>query len=88
MAVRGLGDCVSMDKVRGTGSLPETHRGNNYILTIIDCCTRYAIAIPFPDQPSSVIVSAIINNLITLNGSTRFILTYQDRNFKSSEFFF
>ena len=60
MAVRGLGDCVSMDIVGGKGSLPETPRGNNYVLIIIDCFTRYAIAIPYPDKSSSVIVSAII----------------------------
>ena len=86
MAVGDRGDCVSMDIVGGKGSLPETPQGYNYILTIIDCFTRYAIAIPLPDQSSSVIISAIIGNLIKVYGTDRFILTDQGRIFKSSEF--
>ena len=75
-----------MDIVGGKGSLPETPRGNNYILTIIDCFPRYAIAISLPDQSSSVTISAIIGNLITVYGTPRSILTEQGRNFESSEF--
>ena len=86
MAVGGRGDCVSMDIVGGKGSLPETPRGNNYSLTIIDCFTPYAIAVPLPDQSSSVMILAIIGNLITVYGSPRSILTDQGRNFESSEF--
>ena len=67
-------------------ALPETPRGDNYILTIIDCFTRYAIAIPLPDQSSSVIISAIIGNLITVYGTPRSILTDQCRNVESSKF--
>ena len=86
MAVGGRGDCVSIDIVGGKGSLCETPRGNNYILTIIDCFTRYAIAVPLPDQSSSVIISAINGNLISVYGTPRSILTDQGRNFESSEF--
>ena len=86
MAVGGRGDRVSMDIVGGKGSFPETLRGNNYILTIIDCFTRYAIAIPLPDQLFSVIILAIIGNLITVYDTLRSILTEQGRNFKSSKF--
>ena len=86
MAVGGRGDCVSMDIVGGKGSLTETPGGNNYILTIIDCFTRYAIAVPLADQSSSVIISVIIGNLITIYGTPRSILTDQGRNFESSEF--
>ena len=75
MAVGGRGDCVSMHIFSGKGSLPETPRGNYYILIIIDCFTRYAIAVPLPDQSSSVIVSAIIGNLIMVYGTPRSILT-------------
>ena len=86
MAVGGRGDCVSIDIVGGKGSLPEDFRGNNYILTILDYFTRYAIAIPLSDQSSFVIISAIFGNLITVYGSPRSILTDQGRNFKFSEF--
>ena len=77
MAVGGQGDCISMVIVGAKGSLPETSRGNNYILTIIDCFTRYAIAFSLPDQSSSVIISVIINNLITGYNTSRSILTDQ-----------
>ena len=86
MNVGGRGDFVSMDIVGGKGSLPETPRGNNYILTIIDCFTRYAVAIPLPDQSASVIISAILGSFITVYGTPRTILTDQGRNFESSEF--
>ena len=86
MEVGGRGDCIAMDIVGGKDSLPETPRGNKYILTIIDCFTRYAIAIPIPDQSSSVIISATVGNYITLYGTPRRILTDQGRNFLSSEF--
>ena len=86
MAVGGRGDCISMDIVGGKGSFPETPWGSNYNLTIIDCFTRYAIAIPLPDQSFSVIISAIIGNLITVYGTPRSILTDQGRNLESSEF--
>ena len=86
MAIGGRGDCVSMDIVGGKGSLPVTPRGNNYILTIIDCFTRYAIVVPLPDQLSFVIASAIVGNHITVYGTPRSILTDQGRNFESAEF--
>ena len=85
MAVGGRGDCISMDIVGGKGSLPETPKCNNYILTIINCLTRYAIAIFLPDQSSSVIISAIFGNLITMYGTPRSLLTDQGRNYESSE---
>ena len=83
MAVGGRGD---MNIVGGKGFLPETHRGNNYFFTIIDCFTRYANPISLSDQSFSVIISAIIGNLITVYGTPRSILTDQGRNFKSIEF--
>ena len=86
MNVGSRGDCVSMDIVGGKGSLRETPRGNNYILTIIDCFTRYAVAIPRPDQSASVIISAILGNFITIYGTPRTILTDQGKNFESLEF--
>ena len=75
MVVGGGVDCFSMNIVGNKGSLHEIPRGNNYILTIIDCVTRYANALPFPDQSSSVIISAIIVNFITVFGTPRSILT-------------
>ena len=71
MEVGGRGDCIAMDIVGGQDSLPDTPKGHKYILTIIDCFTRYAIAFPIPDQSSSVIISAIVGNYITLYDTPR-----------------
>ena len=60
-----------MQLVGSKCSLTETPRSNNYIYTIIDCFTRNAIAIPITDQSYSVIISAIIVNLITVYGDLR-----------------
>ena len=75
-----------MDIVGGKDSLPETPRGHKYILTNIDCFTRYGIAIPIPDQSSSVGISAIIGNYNTIFGTPRRILSDQGRNFLSAKF--
>ena len=86
MNVGGRGDCVFINIVCGRGSLPETPRGNNYILTIFDCFTRYAVAIHLHDQSVSVIISAILESFITVYGTPRTIFTDQHRYFESLEF--
>ena len=86
MNVGGRGDCVSMNIDGGHSSLHETPSSNNYILNIIDCFTRYAVAIPLPDQSASVIIWAILGNFVTVNKTPRTIFTDQGRNLKSLEF--
>jgi hypothetical protein len=53
------------------------------VLTIIDCFTRYALAISFPDQSSEVVIAAIIGHYITVYYTPRRILPDQGRNFES-----
>lgn len=49
MEVGSRGDCLAMDIVGGKDSLPTTFRGNCYILTMIDCFLRYAVAVTLFD---------------------------------------
>ena len=49
MAVGGRGDCLAMDIVGGKDSFPLSPRGNLYVQTMIDCFTRFAIAVAIPD---------------------------------------
>ncbi len=49
---------VSIDIV---GALPETTRGNKYILCLVDHSTRWAEAYALPNQQSSTIIRAIID---------------------------
>lgn len=51
----------------GKDSLPISPRGYKYILTMIDCFTRCAVAIPLTNQFTAVAISAIIANFITVN---------------------
>ena len=69
MEVGGRQDCLAMDIVGGGESLRLTPRANKYILTLVDCFSRYAIAIPIPDQSSETVINAVIGNCITVYGT-------------------
>jgi len=86
MEVGGRGECIAMDIVGGKKSLPQTARANTCILTIIDCFTRFEIAIQLPNQTSETITHAILSNYIMVYGTPKRILTDQGRNFESSYF--
>ena len=79
MEVGGRGDCLAMDIVGGGESFPLTPRANKYILTLVDCFSRYAFAIPIPDQSSETVINAVIGNYITVYGTSRRILTNQGK---------
>ena len=53
---------------------------------MIDCFTRFAIAVAIPDQSAEVVIAAVIGNYITVYGTPRRILTDQGRNFESEQF--
>ncbi len=57
MEVGGRGDCLAMDIVGGMDSFPLTPCGNRYILTLIDCFTRFAVAVPLVDQLAEVVIA-------------------------------
>ena len=48
--VKSRGDCLAMDTVGNKDSFPITPRKYKYIITMIDCISRFAIAVPFADQ--------------------------------------
>ena len=83
MEIGGRGDCLAMNIVGGMDFLPQTPRGNRYILTIIDCFTRFAVAVPLVDvdQSAKVVIASGIGHYITVYGIPRRILTDQGRNF-------
>ena len=86
MNVGSRGDCLAMDIVGGGESLPLTARGAKYILTLVDCFSRYAFAIPLNDQSSEAVINAVIGNYITVHGTPRRILTDQGKCFESALF--
>ncbi len=86
MEVGGRGDCLAMDIVGGIDSLPQAPGGNRYILTFIDCFTRFAVAVPLVDQSPKVVIALVIGHYITVYGTPRRILTDQGRYFESEQF--
>ena len=86
MEVGRRGDCLAMDIVGGIYSLPQTPRGNRYILTYIDCFTRFDVAVPLVDQSAENVIASVIGSYITVYGTPLRILPDQSRNFESEQF--
>ena len=63
------------------GPLISSYRQNKYILTVMDDLTKYAIAIPIPNQEAGTIADAFLNNFICIYGCPQSILTDQGGNF-------
>ena len=86
MEVGCLGDCLAMDIVGGMDFLSLTPRDNRYILMLIACFTRLAVAVPLVNQSAEVVFASVIGHYIPVYGTPRRILTDQGRNFKSDQF--
>ena len=63
------------------GPLPDTVNGNKYILTMIDVFTRWPIAVAVPDRKSSTVARAIYEQLISVHGCPKAILTDRGKEF-------
>ena len=66
MGVGGRGNCLAMAIVGGMDSLPLGPRDNRYILTLIDCFTFFAVAVPLVDQSAEVVIASVIGHYITV----------------------
>ena len=64
-----------MHIVGGMDSRLQTPRGNRYILTLIDCFTRFAVAIPLVDQSVEIVIASVLGHYITVYSTPRRILT-------------
>ena len=62
------------------GPLPETEKGNKYILTTQDQLTKFCTAYPLPDTSSATIADMIINKFIYTYGSPTELLSDQGSN--------
>ena len=68
------------------GPLPETERGNEHILMIVDQFTKWVECIPWPSQTAEVTAQAVVNDFFARFGYAFEILTDQGRNFESKLF--
>jgi hypothetical protein len=51
-------DCVTTDIV---GPLPRTPRGNNNIITVMDCFTKWLEVYPIPDQTAETCAAKLLD---------------------------
>ena len=86
-----LGSCQARAKLEVVavdvlGELPETLRGNKYILVITDWYTKWTHAIAMPDQTAQTVADSMINEFIQYFGAPVRIHSDQGRNFESQLF--
>jgi hypothetical protein len=68
------------------GPLPETIKGNKYILVFCDYLTKWAVANPMPNQKTETVAQVFVEEIIFRYGTPMKLLTDQGSNFMS-EFF-
>jgi len=73
-------ETIAMDVI---GPLPETTKGNKYILMITDLLTKYCEAFAMPDQKTTTVAIIYINNICCRYGTPKKLLTDQGTNFMS-----
>ena len=64
--------------------MPKSHKGNRYILCIIDEVTNYLVTVPIFHARSEEIGEALIENVITKYCILEYIIMDQDSAFMSS----
>ena len=61
------------------GPLPETTKGNKYILSLQDRLTRYTILMPMKDETSQTIIENLIEHYIYIFGAPKRSLLIKDK---------
>ena len=65
------------------GPIPETQKGNSYILSTQDRLTRYTVLVPLQNESTNSIIEALIVHYIYTFGAPKTILSDQGSNFLS-----
>ena len=65
------------------GPLPETSRGNKYILVIADYFTKWSEAYPIPNMEAITVAKCLVNEFICRFGVPEQLHSDQGRNFES-----
>lgn len=69
MVVRGPGDCILIHVMSDNYSLLLTPRNTSYTLLIIDCLTRFGLAIPIPKKSEETVVYTTLHHYILINST-------------------
>ncbi|KAE9140019.1 hypothetical protein PF010_g355 [Phytophthora fragariae] len=83
MPVADLTGPFSLLVVDAVGPLPETERGNKYILVFVDYFTRWAEAFAVGALDSITFVDAMVNGVVSRHGVPSRLLSDNGRNFTS-----
>ena len=75
------GQVISLDFV---GPLPETPRGNKHILVITDMYSKFAEALPLPDQTAETTAGALWKGYFCRQGLPEILHSDQGRNFEAA----
>jgi transposase InsO family protein len=68
------------------GPLPETEKGNKYILTFQDDLSKYVIAVPIRQQDANTVAKEFVTQVVLKYGTPNTVLTDQGANFLSDVF--
>ena len=74
---------VAMDIL---GPLPETERGNRYILVITDYFTKWTEAFPMSNMEAHTVAKLFVYNFVCRFGAPDYLHTDEGRNFESNLF--
>jgi hypothetical protein len=80
IAVGGPWEMLVMDFL---GSLPQTHRGNKYLLVLADYYTKWVEAYPLPDQKARTVAQVLVDEVFCRLGVPAVLHSDQGRNFES-----
>ena len=65
------------------GPVPQSYKGNEYILVIMEYTTRYVIALPLKETSSNTVMRKFIKHIVNREGIPSEILTDGESNFLS-----
>ena len=68
------------------GPLPVTSRGQKYVLVIVDYFTKWAEAVPLPNQEAATVARALVETIVCRLGAPAVLHSDQGRNFQSRLF--
>lgn len=69
-----------------TGPHPPSHKGNRYILTMIDHFTKWVKIFPLRNQEASTVAKVLVDKVFCVHDIPMQILTDQGKNFESDLF--
>ena len=68
------------------GPLPESRKGNKYILTVIDSFSRFTLSVPLPDKKMFTVARAMVNEVFSVLGCPDILYSDRGLEFTGKDF--